>query len=570
MATIRHAGTSRARRLALTSVAAAVLSALSVTPSYAASVEGHHDSFGWNRDHNVFQPGNLLVSSTTYDAPADLRAGETELAPGCTFECTVASAGPSLPEVWDNSLTDESFGITSPIFLDQLTPWGRPIDSIEVPNSGERGYRNGEDQMVTSFSSKSELALNLSTGGRYVTFMGYNAGPGEIDTSKGNTPGVIDPTNPDPVNAYRVVAQVDAQGRFHFTETNAYSGDNPRAAILSEEEGDNLIYAAGNAGNGSKPIPAGIVLGGGAQIMTPSLLPETAQEPGAPTPVGSFNITELGYKADKPSKDNNYRGVAIEDKVLYFTKGSGGKGIKSVYFVDTTGKACPDGTGLPQPGAKLPTSGIEYDAEDLAAKKEELAPTNMCILKGLPAETEAEAWHPFGLWFANPHTLYIADEGNGEHEYSSATGEYTQAAGQPYAGLQKWVLAGGEWKLAYTLQAGLELGKPYTVPGYPTGDNPATGLPWSPATDGLRALTGHVNPDGTVTLYAVTSTVSGNGDEGADPDRLVAITDPPSATTPAPWERFHALRTSRFGELFRGVSFTPGTQTDAGHGFGGR
>ena len=29
--------------------------------------------------------------------------------------------------------------------------------------------------MVTSFSSKSELALNLSTDGRYVTFMGYVA-----------------------------------------------------------------------------------------------------------------------------------------------------------------------------------------------------------------------------------------------------------------------------------------------------------------------------------------------------------------------------------------------------------
>jgi hypothetical protein len=29
--------------------------------------------------------------------------------------------------------------------------------------------------MVTSFSSKSELALNLSTDGRYVTFMGYKA-----------------------------------------------------------------------------------------------------------------------------------------------------------------------------------------------------------------------------------------------------------------------------------------------------------------------------------------------------------------------------------------------------------
>ena len=58
----------------------------------------------------------------------------------------------------------------------------------------------------------------------------------------------------------------------------------------------------------------------------------------------------------------------------------------------------------------------------------------------------------------------------------------------------------GAWKLAYTLQAGLNLGVPYTVAGYPTGNNPATGLPWAPATDGLRNITGRVNRDGTVTI----------------------------------------------------------------------
>ena len=65
---------------------------------------------------------------------------------------------------------------------------------------------------------------------------------------------------------------------------------------------------------------------------------------------------------------------------------------------------------------------------------------------------------------------------------------------------------------------------PYTVAGYPTGKI-QTGLPWAPATDGLRNITGHVNCDGTVTIWAITSTVSGNGDQGADPNRLVTITD---------------------------------------------
>ena len=37
----------------------------------------------------------------------------------------------------------------------------------------------------------------------------------------------------------------------------------------------------------------------------------------------------------------------------------------------------------------------------------------------------------------------------------------------------------GAWKLAYTLQAGLNLGVPYTIDGYPTGQNPKTALPWT-------------------------------------------------------------------------------------------
>ena len=83
----------------------------------------------------------------------------------------------------------------------------------------------------------------------------------------------------------------------------------------------------------------------------------------------------------------------------------------------------------------------------------------------------------------------------------------------------------GAWKLAYVLQAGLNLGVPYTVDGYPTGQNPKTSLPWAPAADGLRNLTGRVNRDGTATIWAITSTVSGGGDQGADPNQLVMITD---------------------------------------------
>jgi hypothetical protein len=73
--------------------------------------------------------------------------------------------------------------------------------------------------MVTSFSSKSELALNLSTDNQFVTFMGYLAPINALDVSNSNTPGVLDPTNPVPGQYSRVVAQVDGKGKFRFTKS---------------------------------------------------------------------------------------------------------------------------------------------------------------------------------------------------------------------------------------------------------------------------------------------------------------------------------------------------------------
>jgi hypothetical protein len=519
-------------------------------------------------DDDGFRPGNLLVSRTVYDNnPNNVVAGVTQLPPGCAGStCVTAIASGAYPQIFNNDTVDGTFSITSKIFLDELTPRGRRIGSLEVPNSSQRHVGPNSDQAVTSFSSKSELAINLSTDGRFVTFLAYLAPVNALDVSNSNTPFVVDSTNPDPGQYYRVVGQVDQRGRFSFTKTNAYSGDNGRAAIMNGAA--NVFYTAGNAGDGSNPQPPGIVVGAGAQILTAANKPLSAQmDPGLPTPAGSFNVTELGDKVDKIGKDTNFRGLTIFNNVVYITKGSGSNGVNTVYFIDTSGPAnasgnpaaCPTGTGLPAAGAALPTAPIIYSASNLAAKG--VFPYNMCILKGLNttlAKTTTNVF-PFGVWFANATTLYIADEGNGTNTFSSGT--YTAAAAQTTAGLQKWVFdsTAGQWKLAYVLSAGLDLGVPYTVEGYPTGTNAVTNLPWSPATGGLRNLTGHVNRNGTVTVYATTSTVSGSGDQGADPNKLVAITDNLTATTLPAGESFKTLRTARFAELLRGVSFTPGT-----------
>ena len=500
----------------------------------------------------LFSPGNLLVSGSVYNTrPGSIVPGVTVLPPGCTSDCATASNNAAYPGVWNNDLVDASFGVTSPIFLEQLTPSGHLVNTLQVPTGA------GKNGLVTSFSSKSELALNLSASGRQVTFMGYLSQPDALDVSNSNTPGVVDPTNPVPGQNFRGVGQVDSQGKFSFTETNAYSGNNGRAAYLNDSGGANVYYTAGNAGNGGNPQPDGVIAGAGAQLVTPQDKPVSMQQAGPLAPVGSFNITQLGDKPDKVGKDTNFRGLTVFNNVVYFTKGSGGNGVNTVYFIDTTGTACPNGTGLPVPGAALPTSPIAYDPSVLQTKG--VTPYNMCILQGFPTALKSTTSFPFGLWFANAKTVYVADEGNGDNTFSTQTGAYSAAAAQTTAGLQKWVFNGTSWQLAYTLSDGLNLGVPYTVPGYPTGNNPATGLPWSPGTDGLRNLTGRVNPDGSVTIWAITSTVSGNGDQGADPNKLVTITDQPSATSPATGEAFQTVQTAANAQVLRGVSFTPGT-----------
>ncbi len=507
-----------------------------------------------------FFPGNLVVSRSVYDNNANNIAVGTQLPPNCAKTvgpCAPAANNGTYPFVFNNVIPDPSFGVTSKIFLDQITPFGLLLNSLEVPNSSQWNAHAGSNQLVTSFSSKSEMALHLSTDGSRLTFMGYVAPVNTIDASNSNTPGAVDPTNPVGINFFRAVATVDRSGNFTFTETNAYSGNNGRSAILNNTNGANFFYTAGNAGNGSNPQPDGVILGAGAQFIDPSNAPESFQTPAAPTPLGSFSVTLLGDKADKVGKDDNFRGMTIFNNVVYFTKGSGSNGVNTVYFVDTTGTACPKGVGIPAVGATLPIAPLNLSG----VNPQNGLPSNMCILAGFPttlAKNLATPAAPFGLWFANADTLYVADEGDG---FSGDTTLYTHAAAQTTAGIQKWTFNSTTktWSLAYTLQSGLELGVPYTVDHYPTGNNTATNLPWAPATDGIRNLTGSVDIFGHVVLYGITSTVSGAGDQGADPNRLVAVIDDIANTdaTKAAKESFIAIRKAGFAEVLRGVSFTP-------------
>jgi uncharacterized protein (TIGR03437 family) len=475
-------------------------------------------AFAQSGSFSGFTPNNLVVSRSVYTGTASTVTIGQALPPDCpstaacgTGKATNNGAFPAIGStnnVWNNDAPDGSFGVTSPIFLDQITPSGMLVNSLAIPTN----------VVTTSFSSKSELAVNLSTDGKALTFMAYAAPPNTLDVSNSNTPGEYDPTNPVGDSYYRDVVQVSASGAVTATPTNAYSGNNGRAAILA----NGLYYMVGNDNNGSG-TPTNIVTTTGAEIATPGQPATTA-----PQEIGAFSISQYNdpatgkpFPADKLGKDNNFRGLAIFNNTMYVTKGSGSNGFNTVYQVGAAGT--------------LPTLATAAAAP-------------ITVLPGFPIisnkQTTVGVQYPFGIWFANANTLYVGDEGDG----TAAT-----AGTNPTAGLQKWILSGGAWQRVYTLQSGLGLGQSYNVANYPTS--------LSPTTAGLRNITGRVNADGTVTVWGVTSTVSTNGDQGADPNRLYAINDILSNTDPnvAALEQFQPIKSANYGEVLRGVSLTPGS-----------
>jgi hypothetical protein len=530
----------------------------------AASMSAQSDN-GDNRDqgHFEFKSGTLVVSRSVYNGTAaTVSVGQT-LPPGCVartvavpllgggtasikVKCATAVADGTYPTVFNNDGPDGSFGITSPIFLDNIRTSGETIGTFAVPT----------DLIVTSFSSKSELAINRSTDGKSLTFMGYHGGPGfvtapnQLDVSNSNTPGVVDPTNPVVTQYFRSVAEVDANGHIQITDGNAYSGNNGRAAFKA----NGSYFLTGNDNNGGlsssqltgTQVGINLVTSTGAELLVPG---QTAPAPPSIAKIGDFEVTQVGYKtADKAGKDNNFRGLTIFNNTMYVTKGSGGNGINTVYQVGNSG-VLPTGNAAQL--VALPITVLPGFSTSLASGVDQ---------NGNPAPVA----FPFGIWFANADTLYVCDEGDGTLVSPAVNGNVADAASLATAGVQKWIRANGTWQMAYVLQNGLNIGIPYSVANYPASLNPATG--------GCRNLTGKINGDGTADLYAVTSTISANGDPGADPNKVVKVTDLLRATTlpqsnekhngDAPLGTFVTIRAAQAGEVLRGVAFAPSDEGD--------
>jgi hypothetical protein len=516
-----------------------------------------------------------VLSRSVYEGTAGTVAIGQTLPPGCVagtvtlplivggttsvkVKCATAVDNGEYPNlidshnVWNNNGADGSFGVTSPVFLDNLAPDGKLLGTLPIPTN----------LLVTSFSSKSELAVNRSTDGKSITFVAYHGGPGfvtaanELDVSNSNTPGVVDPTNPVVSQYYRSVAEVDAHGNIQLTDGNAYSGNNGRAAMKANW----MYYLTGNDNNGGlsasqlngTQVGQNLVTSTGAELLVPGLAPPV---PPNINMLGTFAIAQVGYPSppapDKPGKDNNFRGLTIFNDTMYVTKGSGGNGINTAYQVGSAG-VLPTISNAPGTPPNLKNEPITILPG---------FPTTLASGLGLDGKTGHPVAFPFGLWFADATTLYVCDEGDGTLVTGQIINGQTNVADTATlatAGVQKWRLISGTWVLQYVLQDGLELGIPYGIANYPTSLNPAT--------DGCRNITGRSNGDGTVTIYAVTSTVSGNGDQGADPNKLVKVTDLLKATSlptgKGGWGHFSTIRSANAGEVLRGVAFAPTDQPD--------
>ncbi len=190
----------------------------------------------------------------------------------------------------------------------------------------------------------------------------------------------------------RTIVSMDEDGDLAYTPTINYGGNNGRSALLGP---NGLYYSVGNANNGnaaafgpSNGTNPDVTETTGLEVVRPidAHWPSVTIPAGNSAEVDPLLQFKFTTKADKPGKDDNYRGVTEYGGALYFTKGSGSNGVDTVYSVDS-----------------LPTL-------------ENAASATINIVPGFPTDSAKASggdFTPFAVFFANPTTMYVTDEGSG-------------------------------------------------------------------------------------------------------------------------------------------------------------
>jgi hypothetical protein len=418
--------------------------------------------------------------------------------------------------VWGATSGAYTTNQAAPLTLMQFSHTGTSsasyVSSLVLPQtaSGSNHAVSGE------YGSSSEGFLHLSGDGKSLTLMGYGVNAAQFNanpTAYGTL--TTDPTKSTALaqsgsltgQAYtavaRVVVSVDGNGKVDSSTGvfNVFNGQNPRAAYTMD---GSSYYISGQGQSGDRT-------GGVFHVLS-----------GASTATAITGLDTSGKTAAQDARD-----VQVYNGQLFTSVDSKQGSGSNRDFIGTLGTAGSLPTGLANNGdgpARLPGFGNNGGTGKLT-----ITATNG---NGINANKQIVNLSPEAFFFANDTTLYMADSGMPKND--SATNDKGGVA-LGNGGLQKWVLTGGNWTLAYTLSAGLDL----------VANTSSSGV------TGLFGLTGVVNGN-SVELYATSNTIT-----GTETTYLYGITDLLAATTRPVGETFTKLVASPVNSVFRGIAFAP-------------
>ncbi len=380
----------------------------------------------------------------------------------------------------------------SPITLEELTTSGVVAGTLVLPQTASTNAGVTQSAISGEYGSSSEGSLELSADGQSLTIAGY--------------------------------------------------GVNAATYNAGESNGNNVYGNAAEAQSTSVP--------GGASTAVPRVIADVSYNGTVDTSTALFNVDNT----------NNPRSAATVNGSSFILSGQGvsgdtTQGVQSAAIgassativnsaTDTRTAEIFNGnlyvsTDSKQGAAGFTANIAEYNGIPSAGATPTILPgiSQSVALSGgngnnVNASTGTVNLSPENFVFANNSTLYVADGGN------------PKGKGLGDGGLQKWSLVGGTWKLDYTLSSGLNLVSNKTA-------DPGAG---GQASTGLIGLTGQVNANGTVSLYA-TNVAVGDLNQTA----LYGITDTLADTTAAQasGESFSTLATAAPDTNIRGVAFAP-------------
>jgi hypothetical protein len=401
--------------------------------------------------------------------------------------------------------------------------------SLTLPQtaSGNNSVISGE------YGSASEGILQLSSNGHYLTIMGYGVNANTFNTAPlstygsaalGQTSSLLSGTV---TTVPRVVALIGADGSVDTTTalTGVFNMNNPRS-VATVDGSSFYVSGQGQSGDGTGGLFYTTL---GATTATPINNNTLTSFTGANSTANPSIATETRVVEIVNTSGTNQLQASRDFKV----SGTPNDATDIRSFTDSTG-ALPTGTtGLVVTRVtpnKNSTNGGNTSSIDLTSSLAN-GVNNSRIGKFVYLSPEQ-------FFYANATTLYIADSGQPKNGSSGA-------AADGEGGLQKWILSGTTWTLAYDLVNGLSLVSNTTA---------NSNTPTAPGVTGLFALTG------TVTGTAVQLFATSYGLNELSPSSVYEITDNLNATSISQVgsEAFTTLLTDTTGQtLYRGISFAP-------------